>query len=341
MSLFDLKNILPQLDPSKWGVQPEASSSSKDAKKGSLSGMAVTKEDVALNLNTMKETLAQGKEVDAGFIEILSNDIESLKESSQDVTDLSKVLSELADKILLEKVDGKNEKSEKQPSEKLVQGLVSIEDYAKELPEQEKITDEIAGIDALFYARPVAKDGHCFFRAVGYRVVEQFLQMDDDEQKEFLKNIDAEIPEKALVTKKLFESFQKKLTQAATEKKNEDTLMNDPTFSNLVVAFLRRLACEENKKEKNETLEAEANRLGKSVEQYLQDMSDMDKKLFAGQPEIEALANALDINIQVLDLYSDKPFGKYHNFNKDGDFDVPLLYRPGHFDLASRKGLQV
>jgi hypothetical protein len=350
---FDLKNFLSKLSPLQlthgWGSE-SSSSSNSSPKTAALCGMEVTVEDVAMNLNIMKETLALGKEVDAGFIEILAGDIESLKDRKiavQETATLSLVLGELAEKILM-KPPVKSEssgKSKKQESkEELVGRIVPMDLYLESIP-KEGLTEEQSKILKLkgqilseqYHAQPVAKDGHCVFRAIAYQVVEQCLLTSEATREAFFKDIAAKIPEKAIVAQKLFASWKKKIEEAIREKKDERTLMNDPTFSNLAVACLRRLACEQNKKEANETLAEEAKRLGKSTEQYLHDMADMDKKLFAGEPELRALAQILDINIQVADLLDAKPFRDHLDFNSEAEMEVYLFYRPGHADIAVPK----
>jgi hypothetical protein len=122
-------------------------------------------------------------------------------------------------------------------------------------------------------------------------------------------------------------------------------MMNDPKVSSSIVYCLRKLACEYNRSNRNDTLEnmvaSESN--GYSFEEYLRDLSDMDLALCGGNAELHALSQVLGLKIKVIDISVqnrpeifansfDSEAPATHSLNTEG---INLLFRPGHYDCLA------
>ncbi len=120
--------------------------------------------------------------------------------------------------------------------------------------------------------------------------------------------------------------------------------MINPKKSNLLVEYLRWVACDYNRKHPDDVFQSEASSQSKSPEEYLKDMADMKAVEWGGNPELIALSKALRIHIHVLDV---RQIGKGLDFNADHMHfnrgkdklrpQITLLLRDNHYDVAIKK----
>ena len=113
----------------------------------------------------------------------------------------------------------------------------------------------------------------------------------------------------------------------------EDSL-NTRKSSDLLVEFLRNLACASMSKSTNEVLVALL-----SEESYLTNMRDMKKMEHGGQPELIALQDTLGLDLRVVDaVVVGKKQATADSYLKDAQANtVYLLNTPAHYDIVYLK----
>ena len=171
----------------------------------------------------------------------------------------------------------------------------------------------------------IAGDGHCLFRAIGQSLLNQAKKLSSEEREKLLYPIVTYVSDNPSLN---YEDFQQAI------------INGENSASDNMVLFLRRLSCIINDSKKSEDVfKEEAERVSGSVEQYLQNMSDMKLRMHGGESEIDALSKAFNLTIFILDVHSiakkeqslDSLTTQYHS---EGGSIIHLLHTPNHYDVA-------
>jgi len=284
--------------------------------------------EITYNLDILEHSLKEGKSIDIGFIEIFANDAEELKKADFDqkkFTKLSDRLNEVATRIY-DTVGASALKS------------VNPDDL-RPLVGELKSTLEKFSSDLVM--QPIAQDGHCLFRSVAAFVIDQIKKNPWEEQKKIYSHIAAQVEDLKSEDSELEPLYKEVLTlvsQVAEEKVTIKEALNNRKSSDLLVQFLRHLACAYNKKHGNEVFQTAATLEG-TKEDYLANMCDMQKATYGDAPELHALSQTLNLDLRVIDLTQ---LGK-GTITLDSHFvdqkpnTCYLLLQPGHYDMAFRR----
>ncbi len=284
--------------------------------------------ELAYNFDIMEKAIAEGhaKDIDIGFIEIFANDLQELSKITFDkskIHGLTTRLNVAADRIceatssVFSDVDPRSQRplvGIKQP--------VSV--LAKELNEGLTKTG-LERLDPFFTMRRIAGEGHCLFRAVAVGVLDYLEKVPNPLKDEFLTKLREQVAR--------FED--ESLTALYEDIQLVGQLPKEEAFkaSDRLVAFLRQLACCYNRNSKNEVLQ------GLISEDYLQEMSSMQKCQHGGEPELVALQNVLGLDLRVVDTAviakGEQTAKSYLEAKKEET--VFLLLSPIHYDILYDK----
>lgn len=296
--------------------------------------------EIQYNLDIMQASLNDGKSIDFGFIEIFASDIkelESAKFEQKQLTKLNGRLNELASRIY----DKVGESLLKPVNADEMRPLVGEKVNPQELAKSHSEGDVKKGLEALsthFLLQPIAQDGHCLFRSTATLLIEQIRKSPSADQQALYAHVAAQVEELKSEDKELEPLYQEVLQLAvllAQDKKTIKEALTSRDSSDLLVKFLRHLACAYNKKHGNEVFESAASIEG-SKETYLTQMCDMQKAVWGDQPEINALSHTLGLEIRAIDLQQlGKGTIKLDAYLADAKAStVYVLLRPGHYDVA-------
>lgn len=280
------------------------------------------------NFADMEKTIADGRaqDIDLGFIEIFIQDIKELEGAGFDkskIHALSERLSSAADRIC-------EATSFLQSTVKAdaVRPLVGKEQRMSDLAKAMSAGDTKRGLEALdehYTLKRVAGDGHCLFRAIAAGTLDYLNALPPPEQERFMQRLQATVD--GLKDEKLSGLFR--AIQVVRGISKEESL-NTKKTSELLVEFLRNLACAYNKNSSNEVLQ------GLISEKYLESMCDMAKKEHGGEPELIALRNTLGLDLRVVDAIAvGKGQVEAASYKENRQpHTVFLLYTPAHYDIA-------
>lgn len=313
--------------------------------------------------------------VDLAFIEIFLADINQLRTEGFDSDKIAKLnakLEPLADRM----VDSANKVFG--PNEAFVDVEVPFMGKKSSFKELEKeyqngngyIKKGLAVLDEGYEFYRIRGDGHCLFRSVAAGVVRKLSLSDEAFCQGVLSGLDAlkkKYASNPYISEEHFVRIRTILQKVAQDHSEDffEKTMSERETSEEMTEFLRRLACARNHARLDNDVdfaralfaEASANDYD-SVQDYLKDMADMSKKLSGGEPELQALAEALQIDLHILDA---KGMGEYESRKDEYQNDalleknthdkrertiessvpsimtVDLLYRPGHYDFVVRR----
>lgn len=296
--------------------------------------------EIQYNLDIMQTSLNEGKSIDFGFIEIFASDIkelESAKFEQKQLTKLNRRLNELATRIY----DKVGESILKPVLADEVRPLVGNKENPSKLAKTHAEGEVKKGLEALskhFLLQPIAQDGHCLFRSTATLLIEQIRKSNSADQQAIYAHVAAQIEALKNEDKELEPLYQEVLqlvTLLAQEKKTIKEALTSRDSSDLLVKFLRHLACAYNKKHGNEVFESAASLEG-SKETYLTQMRDMQKATWGDQPEINALSQTLGLDLRAIDLQQlGKGTLKLDSYLADAKANtVYVVLRPGHYDVA-------
>lgn len=287
------------------------------------------KNEIEYNLSIMEESLSKGIKVDAGFLPIFQNDIESLGNHSYE-TELNDRLQITAQK-LYKVASGKLD-----IPEATIPLISPTAIPANEIPAQSEgprkqglkvLSDNGIGL------QKIRGDGHCLFRAIA---AQSLFTSERTKTPSSLFQLAQKVESSSNYDHRVRNTAQK-VVSALSPQNNRSALatLSDSSSSNLLVEFLRLIAVHGMNKNMNESLQNILIEEAGSVDEYLKDMSDMSKRAMGGQPEIIALEKALGSSLRVLQLHAlgtgseklpekgERPLGSTF-----------LLYTPGHYDLG-------
>ena len=198
-------------------------------------------------------------------------------------------------------------------------GLVSLPFSPSLLARSYDINDPVrVGLEKLeghYEVFRIKGDGHCLFRAIGAsiasssRATQNFLQV-----VEILGNTYPSLLEECMKVKECFSL----------------NALKHPKTSDEIVAFLRNIACAVNR---NKDLSSFL--VNTTKEEYLQNMTDMERREYGGDIEIQALAELFSLQINVIDtLVQNTRTIRMTSFQGEGENlpTIELLYRPNHYD---------
>lgn len=307
-----------------------------------LKDINLREKELSLNFSIMKETIEAGKgdQIDAAFLEIFANDLQEIEDKkakaqfSSELQGLANRIYEAKEKVFFKPQDG-NEKP-------FFGERMSLKTLADTYTPGAVKTGLEAYADS-FDMRPIKGDGHCFFRAVAATVITTVFHINEKMCSAYIKRIKGVVD--SLDSSELqaqFIKFQEILLAVSKRQMSVDQAINDQKNSDQLVLFLRKLACEYNKKHENEVFDSIIEAGDHKKEEYLRDMADMSKARYANHAEVFAIAQALGINIRVLHTQAagkgDELFPDHLHFTShEGEEDLFLIHRPGHFDLAIKK----
>lgn len=198
-------------------------------------------------------------------------------------------------------------------------------------------------LDADFSIKQIARDGHCFFRCVATHLLLKLKTLGAEERIDRLNAIAAvvcSLSSKELSTK--FETF-KYLYQAIPNRAPVVQVISSALLSNETIVFIRCLAAEYNSKNQGRDFDFMVKASGYTQAVYLSRMKDFSKAEWATDPEIDALSNALELNIKILEPKAfntgveEKVAVRTVFKSHEGDHDLYLLHLPGHYELAEKK----
>jgi hypothetical protein len=301
--------------------------------------------DLDLNLRDMETALKAGKEIDIGFIQILSNDLEELRKAKYDmskVTQASQRLSQSANRIY----EIAENEFLKPANPDQARPLVGKEQAMSELVKEYKHSpgDVKKGLEILssaFTMKPIAGDSHCLFRSVAVGTLDYLTNASPQEKRTFFATLKQSVDDLQALDPKLLDQYSqvnKLIEEIAKKKKTLENVTKSAQTSDLLVEFLRRLSTAYNQKHGDEVFNSEAGLYPGGKEKYLADMRDMQKKLYGGQPELYALEKTLGFTYLAIDVAEvGKGTMKAETYVKEAQNDpktVCLLRRPIHYDVA-------
>jgi hypothetical protein len=295
----------------------------------------MSKEELLYNFSIVETTLKNKGSIDPGFIDIFEDAINALPKGAQK-TDVTKRFEHISDAIF----SGLEASSkDDRPLIGSPTSLVSIaEDYTSGFVKQGLLL-----LDPYFMATRTKGDGHCFFRATAYGLL-RFIEENSPEKVEhLLKTVYSSLNTigSASLSKK-FAPIAELAKSVSLKKRSALDIINAKEDSDLLVSFLRDLACEYNRKESTETFEAYTSFIDTNKEQYLSNMKNMQRAELGGQPELLALEKTLGIRFSILDTQAvgkkqQKPEDYLAAEGQGAHTTISLLYRPGHYDIAFRR----
>jgi hypothetical protein len=310
--------------------------------KASTEKLSLRDKELSLNFSIMQQTIAAGNgdQIDHAFLEIFANDIQEI-EDKKEKDKLSSELQVLANRIYeaKEKVFFKEQPGQERP---LMGEKISLKTLADTYTPGD-VKKGLEKLDASFAMRPIKGDGHCLFRAIAASAVGTSGLSSEKEAKVGLRRLEKVVDSlESAELKAEFIKVREILLSVAKKKISFQEAMNAQKTSDELVSFLRKFACEYNKKHESEVFDSIVEASGKTKGEYLAEMSDMTKAKYATHAEIHALAQALGINIRVLHTVSigkgEEAYPDHLLFNAHpGEEDLFVIHRPGHFDLGIKK----
>jgi len=189
--------------------------------------------------------------------------------------------------------------------------------------------------------RRVRPDGNCFFRAVGFALMEQLLKDKDGKLTNFIEKIR---PVKEEMIKMGFPQFTmedfydtfmdtlESLKQGSSDLSTLLSTFNDEGTSNYLIVFMRLLTSL-NIKAQHEFYQ---NFLegGQTVEEFC---ANEVEPMFKESDHIHIIAFCQQSGVNVRVTYLDRGSNKEaipHDFPEGSLPDVHLLYKPGHYDIV-------
>lgn len=152
-------------------------------------------------------------------------------------------------------------------------------DLARENP---ALSKELARLPQTAHIRKIRGDGHCLFRSIAWNIV--------------FHRRSGKMISTLMALKEAYPALKtdiKRMVKVLQSKDSPYHIMSDHQRSNIVVAGLRKIACVHNASRRAI--------VGYSLAD-LKNMADMSKAYWGGQPEIQALAEALNVQIDVYNL---------------------------------------
>lgn len=316
--------------------------------------------DIKYNLSILADTIkkiedpslikkGESLSLDEGFIAIFANDIkelENLKFSPSKINELHVTLQSQAKKIrsFAGKTFTYQDKPVKSPIKPIDAELIE-EIVQKHKDRDAKFNDfqentikmRLEQIGTEFDVNSIYGDGHCLYRSIATSLVQNMAQLPKfslfadsirkkcGENNPYLKNISFDDVENIL-----------------KEIKNNQSAILNPKTSNELVQFLRLISsayihkqAEENKDYKETLVQEISVDKFDSIEDYLQKMISMKGARYAGEREILAFTNLLDIKIVVKDVAVLKD--SIYDGSKDSKIEIPVLFAVNHYDLLIKK----
>ena len=337
-------------EPERVKQNPSVSATSVPAKKNVPARMQpcpfepMSVDEIAYNLSIMKQTIDGGKgaAIDLGFIEIFHTAIADQKGAKSNEIALKELTKNLEaqERRLYEAKFGKLE------SEVAVRKCVENKASLNALADSYGSCAVKEGLKKLhkegFSYRPVIGDGHCLFRSVASGFLSDFASQPKQAQDRFLGSFFKDIA--SLKSPRLMElsrHFETALRDIQSKRKTVDSVLTNQATSDSLVAFLRLLACDYNRKFGGREFAASLAGISNvAPAQYLADMADMKKKEYGDELEIAALSKTLRKKIKVLDARSigqGEAIDSLHTlYGRSPGEPIYLLNRPGHYDLACK-----
>ena len=274
---------------------------------------AVSYQDLNLNLKDLEDTLQNRPHlVDrdyACFIEILANDLQELQKTNFDnskIHALTARLEQTADRIYAVVFKDNHSRPKIGP-------VQQISDVATQMS-QGLTKSGLEELNPLFMLRRIAGDGHCLFRACAVGLLDYLSTLQSAQKHDYIV------------------SLQKHSPDCIEEIKNLLLLPKEEAYqqSEVLVAYLRKLACSQMQKSDNEVLKANI-----LSEEYLKNMASMQKGEHGGEPELVALGQALELDLRVVDAIvigkAQQTAASY--LQAPAANTVFLLHTPMHYDI--------
>lgn len=276
----------------------------------------ISYQDLYKNLKDMEDTLQNRPNlVDrdyACFVEILANDLHDLQKTNFDKTkihELTARLEQTADRIYA--IAFANPDSS--PPRPLIGPVQPIADVSSQM----SLGLTKTGLEKLashFTLKRIAGDGHCLFRACAVGLLDYINTLQDDQRQQYVANL------------------QKSSADCIDEIKTIVLMPKEEAYlqSDILVAYLRKLACSQMQKSDNEVLKTIIS------DQYLKNMADMKKLEHGGEPEIVALREALALDLRIVDAVvvgKDQQTAESYLENPAAN-TVYLLHTPMHYDIV-------
>jgi Peptidase C65 Otubain len=322
-------------------------------------------QEISLNLDVMQRTLDKGGHIDLGFIEIFAKDLDNLiaqnqsapqKINNEVITRLQGQLAELADRCTeVAQKTIPNSSTSKSPEMKdvvvpLIGSTTSLKTLAEVYDNGSNTKKGLEQLDAEYQYYPIKGDGHCMYRSAVAGALSGLAALPVDRRVTFMNSLQSTVQTLGRNSPELangyntFASAVDRLTSHEHPATLEEIMIHSQ-ISNDLVKFTRTLACSWNKLYGNEVFENEAIVYAGSKDLYLADQVDMQKADLGGNPEIVALSNVFKIGFTVLNApvigRGDLSAGRMDFSVADKFYDILMLYRPGHYDLAVKKSAQV
>jgi len=199
-------------------------------------------------------------------------------------------------------------------------------------------------LDSDFMLEKITGDGHCLFRAIGTQFIRKLAAMQDEVFDIYLATLAQRVDD--LKSIPLDERFAEVVEICLALKEGrltaQDIVYTPKSYSDKIVAFLRLLACEQNHVHNEKYAKNIKGCHDISEIQYVVEMSNMQEPVWGSSFETQALAEALQMNIHVLDVERVARVGKVDGSNyyraagrKTLPDDMTLIFRVNHYDIAA------
>lgn len=211
----------------------------------------------------------------------------------------------------------------------------------KELPvDNPEIMKGYEILSETYGAVKIKGDGHCLFRAVGTGIFMNIVQEGEAAKRGLSEKIANYITnqEEFVTFNEIMDSlFHPEQPMSVQE------VMSEKVKSDLIVKILREVACKFNQANPKQVKDIIQGIEGMTLEQYFEAMASMTQHKMGDEPEIAALAKALDIPLKVLNVRAignnEQGISEYNTQNREGDekTKVALLFASEHYNLAISK----
>jgi hypothetical protein len=312
--------------------------------------------EIQYNLDIMQKTISngQGDAIDLGFIEIFRADIAELQQSSLAKKKINQLSSQLEESAVLLQAIWNNEFSACElttPTQPFYRPTLPPEnkDSTKKTTPRSSVTSKkadyvSAGYQKLresnsFFLRKIPGDGHCLFTSIAFIDLYTAYKNESDPKLltaalKYSKTRSKQARRLQKAARKVIKLLNKQSNQALHPR---DLLLNKNNQEK-IVCFLRLLSCHElrHTQHENEVLQSYLAVEGVTLEEYCTRMENMQEAAHGDEPELQALNQALNLELPVLDVQA---IGK-------GEARLPadqetgtlyLLFRPGHYDVAQSR----
>ncbi len=307
--------------------------------------------DIKYNMDILAQTLnkienrdliAKGEKIegiDLGFIDIFKNDIKELENMGFEaalIKELNETLNIQAEKIRAHA--GKTFKHKVAEEIPLIQKKTTLDALVQKNLGKPATHIKLEAIAKDYDMYPIRGDSHCFYRSVATSLIQNI-----DKFPDLIPSLKLKLGDNNPFIKKDTFTKVEKILNKPNLKANFFEVISERKTSDELVKFLRTIASaylhnqallDEDFKEQ---IIASSNE--ESLDDYLKDMTLMKKgdvgARYAGNCEIAAIDNLLDVRVQVLD-----PEGQNIPLNKDEKpkLVIPLLFVDTiHFNLLVPK----